>query len=232
VLRVNSDVLKKRLDAIDEEIDPKAGLVAYWKLDEGTGEFAADSSRNGFHGALKNGVRWVKGPDGVAVSFDGKGAIVESNTYLPKLAAPFSISLWVNPSTTQVEYATILGNHDDKPTGMAIEQKSKKPNCFSFGYGDGKKGYETGAFQLIADEWQHVAIVCDGVNAICYMNGIEKTRGIANGAMAPDPQQNFKLGQGYHTGRFFHGLLSNVRIYEKALSGAEIAVLAKRTSKK
>jgi hypothetical protein len=74
--------------------------------------------------------------------------------------------------------------------------------------------------------WQHLAVVCDGEKAILYVNGVEKSRGAGRGPLAANPGQNWKLGQGYHSGRFFHGLLSDVRIYRKALSMAEVADLA------
>ena len=81
--------------------------------------------------------------------------------------------------------------------------------------------------QLTANAWQHVAVVCDGENAIFYVDGVEKSRGPAKGRLLPNPRQDFKLGQGYHTGRCFHGLLGDVRIYRKALCAAEVAEMAR-----
>lgn len=47
----------------------------------------------------------------------------------------------------------------------------------------------------------------------------------AGGPLAPNQNQKFKLGQGYHSGRYFHGLLSDARIYGRALSVSEVAAL-------
>ncbi len=44
--------------------------------------------------------------------------------------------------------------------------------------------------------------------------------------MVPNAVQNFKLGQGYHTGRYFSGMLDDARVYGRALSAAEIQTLA------
>jgi hypothetical protein len=140
---------------------------------------------------------------------------------------PFSIALWVNPAATQVEYADILGNHGEPFVGVSLQQDGKKANSFGFGYGDGKRWQGAGPAQLKADEWQHVAVVCDGETAILYVKGVEKSRAAAKGPLAPNPKQNFKLGQGYHSGRYLHGLLSDVRIYGRALSPAELAELLK-----
>jgi hypothetical protein len=164
------------------------------------------------------------------LSFDGADAYVETDTFFPDLSMPFSISLWVNPAATQVQHADILGNHGEPFVGINLQQDGTNTNCFGFGFGDGTKWQGTGASPLEAGQWQHLAVVCDGETSVLYVDGAEKTRGLGLGPVAPNPSQNFKLGQGYHSGRYFHGLLSDVRIYREALSAAEIADLATITS--
>jgi len=46
-------------------------LVGYWKLDDGSGTLAADSSGSGHNGTLFNGPRWVAGKSAGAVGFNG-----------------------------------------------------------------------------------------------------------------------------------------------------------------
>ena len=152
---------------------------------------------------------------------------VDTGTCLPNLALPLSITVWVNPAATQVMHADILGNHGEPYAGINLQQDGTKTNAFGFGYGDGQRWQGTGSAQLQADQWQHVAIVCDGQQAVLYVNGVEQSRGPAQGPLAPNPKQNFKLGQGYHSSRYFHGLLSDVRIYRKALSAADLVEAAK-----
>jgi len=206
-----------------------SGLLARWRLEDGKGDVAVDSSGNGHHAALagaQGGPAWTPTPRGVALSFDGADDYVEADTCFPDLGMPFAIALWVNPAATQVEHADILGNHGEPFVGISIQQDGKNTNSFGFGYGDGKKWQGTGPAQLKADAWQHVAVVCDGEKAVLYVNGVEKSRDPAKGPLAPNPNQNFKLGQGYHSGRYFHGLLSDVRLYGRALAAVEVAALA------
>ncbi|MET0262100.1 MAG: LamG-like jellyroll fold domain-containing protein [Rariglobus sp.] len=47
------------------------GLVGYWRLDEGSGTTAADSSGSGNTGTLVNSPSWVTGEIGYAASFNG-----------------------------------------------------------------------------------------------------------------------------------------------------------------
>jgi hypothetical protein len=202
-------------------------LFARWKLDEGKGLVAADVGRSKLEGALKGGVTWPNTAGRKALSFDGAGGIVEIPTKLEDLAVPFSFTFWVNPAAEQVEHADILGNHGGTAHGLVMQQDGNKTNLFGFVYGDGKQYYGVGSAQLSVGRWQHVAVVCDGSKAFFYVNGEVKSSGAAAGVFAANPDLTFRLGQGFGTGRFFRGLLSDVRIYRMALSPAEVQVVMK-----
>jgi hypothetical protein len=205
-----------------------SGLLAHWKLDEGRGAAVADCSGNGHQGTLRNGPQWVAGRQGGALRFGGTANYVEMDTCFSELAVPLSIAFWVNPAKSQVPYANILGNHGDAWTGLGMEQEGNNTNAFSIGYGDGTKWMGTGPVKLAANQWQHVVAVCDGRHAILYVNGAERSKSPAQGPLAPNPDQHFKLGLGYRPDAkpYFQGLLQDVRIYGRALSAAEVAGLA------
>ncbi|MFI5377932.1 MAG: LamG-like jellyroll fold domain-containing protein [Tepidisphaerales bacterium] len=207
-----------------------SGLFGWWRLDDGAGDTAADASGNGNPGLLRGdrkSPKWVQTERGTVLSFSGDGDFVETASNLPDLAMPFSITLWVRPAATQVEHADIFGNHGEPFVGISLQQDGTQTNKFGFGYGDGKKWQGTGHAQLKADQWQHLAIVCDGKDSVLYIDGVEKIRGPGQGPVAANPNQNFKLGQGYHSGRYFRGQISDVRIHRKALSAAEVGELLK-----
>ncbi len=52
------------------EIDPSS-IVAFWTFDEGSGGTAGDVSGNGHDGTVPGNVKWVDGPFGTALEFDG-----------------------------------------------------------------------------------------------------------------------------------------------------------------
>lgn len=211
-----------------------SGLYGWWKLDDGQGNVAVDSSGNGHHGTLMGGrgPQWTKDARGTVLSFDGGDACIETDTYLPDLAIPFTITAWVNPAATQVVHADILGNHGEPFVGINLQQDGNNLNHFGFGFGNGQRWQGSGSAPLTAGRWQHVAVVCDGESTIFYVDGQEKSKGPGKAPLAPNPGQNFKIGQGYHSGRFFHGLLSDVRIYRQALSEGEVEGMAKVTTEK
>jgi hypothetical protein len=209
-------------------------MYAWWRLDDGKGDMAVDCSGNGHHGMLQGahgGPAWNKDVRGTVLSFDGIDAHVETETFFPNLAIPFTIALWVSPAGTQTEHADILGNHGEPFVGINLQQDGTNTNRFGLGFGDGQKWQGTGSASLKANQWQHLAVVCNGETSVLYVDGVERSKGPGKGPLAANPGQNFKLGQGYHSGRFFHGKLSDVRIYRDALLPEDVVDLAKDRSK-
>lgn len=75
---------------------PRYGLAAWYRLDEGTGTTATDSSWNGYTATLTNNPTWTTGMNGQgrAVSFDGSSNYIIKNAS-PVSAFPFTISAWI-----------------------------------------------------------------------------------------------------------------------------------------
>ncbi len=81
--------------------------VAYYKLDEGTGTSAANSSSASFTGTLTNGPTWTQGKYGKAVNFDGSNDFIDVGTG-PTIAN--TISFWVNPASTTEYFVDLNGS--------------------------------------------------------------------------------------------------------------------------
>lgn len=202
------------------------GLYAWWKLNEGQGRMAADTAARKLAGKLK-GPTWTNAAGRTAVNFNGWGGLLDTPTTLDDLAVPFTFTFWVNPAAEQMAYADILGNHSGF-SGLVMQQDGTNINLFGFGYGDGKKAYGPGASQqLVAGQWQHLAVVCGEGKSFIYVNGVEKSSGTGSGVFAPNLNLSFRLGEGAGQGRLFRGLLSDVRIYRTALSAAEVQAVMK-----
>lgn len=83
-----------------------SGLVGYWKMDEGTGTTASDSSGNGNSGASVNGATWASWKFNFAGSFNGVNSYYDISNYSSLATAMqnhFTYSVWVKyngPSST------------------------------------------------------------------------------------------------------------------------------------
>ena len=78
---------------------PVAGLVAHWKLNEGSGAVAGDSSLNKSAARLAAGATWSRGKAG-GVHFDGVNQRIElpATAALEKLRdGSYTVSVWVKP---------------------------------------------------------------------------------------------------------------------------------------
>jgi hypothetical protein len=75
-----------------------AGPLAWWRLDEGTGNVAHDAAGHGFEGVIRGAARWVEGPSGKALSFDGH-SLVEVPLPQPKqMEGPITIQALICPA--------------------------------------------------------------------------------------------------------------------------------------
>ena len=93
---------------------------------------------------------------------------------------------------------------------------------------------ETGRAQN-DNQWHHVAAVYDGKVVQCYIDGTGPSRPVKNPGPLKKSAWDLCIGNSvvdYGTGEFlaYDGLIDEVRIYNRALSAAEIKALASATS--
>lgn len=202
-----------------------SGLVGYWKFDETTGTVAYDFSGNGNKGALTNGPASTAGNIGGALSFDGINDYVDVpyNSVLEFGSQDFAYSLWLN-------YSSVAGDRSllDYRTGGKI---------FSF-YWNATRGYELrvndGSGWVIdslpsapwhdspsTGAWYHVALVRSGNAFTVYKNGVS-LGSFSSSATVPSFPTNRRIGYAADNSMPFAGSIDDVRIYNRALSLAEI----------
>ena len=92
------------------------GLVALWKIDEGSGTVVADCSGNKLHGVVTKGTWTSNGADGGALAFAGNGWVGFANPSLLRITGAMTISLWMraDKDTSATEY--VFGKTSDPAT--------------------------------------------------------------------------------------------------------------------
>lgn len=78
---------------------------------------------------------------------------------------------------------------------------------------------------LVAGTWQHWVFVHDGAKDIIYLNGVEANVKSVSGNLN---STNARMGLGYNPidgGNYYDGALDEVKIYDGALSGQQVADL-------
>jgi hypothetical protein len=211
----------------------EVGLVAYWPLNEGTGTLANDVSGHGYAGTLINGPAWTAGKLGLALAFDGLNDYVEVPHALALNAYPLTVATWIKTTSATGVRGIVNKYLGGSFNGWSLflnngrlcawyvrspsDYVSNGSGCpFSLaGYNDG--------------QWHHVVYVVDAFAGRIYVDGVLKALLAWTGTRGP-----VSTTQPLHLGRYpgaageaeyFPGLLDDVRIYGRALSGSEISAL-------
>jgi hypothetical protein len=205
----------------------RMGLVGRWKLDEGSGTSAADSSGAGNNGAL-TGPAWVTTgypgadyPNPAALRFDGNDHVQLGTNNLPANNRPQTLALWLNYAAVPDANGQIcLAITDGNAGGERLKLGFKEQRLAAF-----KSGNPPVLVDVAppAPGWHHLAYSYDGTTNRLYVDGVQR----ATSTTAPDtgPANNARLGANFDGSEPFTGLLDEVRIYNRALTAAEIASL-------
>ena len=221
--------------------DAASALVLHLKFDEGSGKAAKDSSGKGNDGALQGSCKWVKGKVGKALEFDGKGAYVDVMILSPiDFDKSFTIMAWVKTTATDLKLSrTVITNlrNSRERKGFAIfdEYGKYRINVYrtTADKANKKANYETcslGFFEK--DKWVHMAVVVnfEDDSMRIFKNG-KDVRASYHADASKNNWHNSALLRvgaeqvGTKEPYFFTGVIDDVRIYQKALSEAEVRKL-------
>ena len=207
-----------------------SGLVAHWKLDEATGAVAADDAIYGYDGTLINmdDSDWVPGNTGNALDFDGVNDHVVTGGICAEMAGgDVTISAWVKAPTVNTAHQFMVSINSSNGTNNKIMLGTQGNSATLSLY---ESGWHDTATTVIDDAWHHIAYVLeDSSDTITiYVDGSDVLSFTLTVPISTTDV--FSLGQEYDagmaTGDFYDGQLDEVRVYDRALSEAEIVEIA------
>jgi hypothetical protein len=212
---------------IDGLADITDGLVGYYSLDEGTGNTAVDLSGNGHDAILPDvGVTWI--PSGFmdgGINIDGtKGSDIKLGTWDPtEGTGQLSLAFWINwAQSGNANQGLISKRTAWNADGMLFDLRLQNvDNSFRLlSVGGGIVSTDADVLAPFIGQWVHVAATFDGTTATLYLNGQEVGSGafsLANGTTA-----EMRLGSYNSNSPTFNGDMDEVRIYNRALTQAEL----------
>jgi len=199
-----------------------SGPIAAYSFDEGTGTTVNDSAGN--HDGTITGADWVGGKFGTALDFDSSArdlvTVADANEL--DLTSAFTLEAWVRPETSEywapvvtkeaspdVSYQLYAAGQTKEPEGYVTDRASSY-------YG------VTAAEELPIRKWSHIALTSDGRDLRIYVDGdlIETASAVSAQVSAGD----LLIGAASVNNEYFNGLIDEVRIYDRALIGPEIAI--------
>ena len=207
------------------------GLVCFYPLNGTT----ADALGNGNTGTLENGAYYANGladqPNG-AVFCDGTNAYVymgKNDSVYPSQVLTWSV--WFKPAS--INWGRIFWDDDSSPAGdrwIAVASGDTNTGAISAGtFG----AVAASPLAISLSQWHHAVFTSDVTGQYLYLDGqlVASTNSIiANHAGLSSVSigaGNCTCGSGPNLayGARFQGAISNVRIYNRALSASEVAQL-------
>jgi len=202
-----------------------ADLVGHWRLDEGAGDIANDSSGNGNHGTLQGDPQWTVGKIGPALDFNGSTdhiTIPFSESLRVLNQGDFTIAAWFKPDEIPSENKEVVQQGDDTSGGLGRTWLFVAgANEIRSYLGNGTTGSGVG---VEAGTWYHTAVVVTEGGATdtvqLYVNG--EPVGEPNPMSMEDSEGTYFIGCHKNLTNFWDGIIDDVRLYNHALLPEEI----------
>jgi len=219
--------------------DP-AGLMVQYEL-----EGNANDSTGTAHGTVAGGL-FVAGRFGQAISLAGIG--LTGNDYvdcgnpsqLDFGTGSWSISAWITMPASTTENMNIFSNGGDSAGGirymLGVSETDDHKACLTVD-DNVTKVQSTSSVTVDDGQWYHIVGIRDGGSLRIYVNGFQDGDNVAlpdGYDLSGTSQANAYIGAGwnYETSvvqKFFVGVIDEVRVYNYALSSAEVRSLTGAT---
>jgi hypothetical protein len=187
--------------------------LAWWRLNEGAGDVAHDVTGHGFEGVIRGAARWVEGPSGKALSFDGHSFIEVPFQPTKRLEGPITIQALICPAD---EKANTFKHILELPGGYLLRldnpPEGGKLSFFTFIEGNPEPRVQASVPE--PSRWHKVVAVWDKVSMQLWLDGVKADRA-RTGTLALEAHQ-LRIGEN------FIGAIAEVKVYDRALSEDEI----------
>jgi hypothetical protein len=197
------------------------GEIGWWPFDETIGQATADLSGSDNTGYLKNGLAWVGGKINGALEFSVPNDAVEiATTNFNPVEGTIAMWIYINRLTLARHY--LFGQMNSDLANRI--QLYLKYGDLCVGLGD---SFETAINiqRLESRQWYHVTLTWSGTGFKVYIDGVLQTAGAFSGLTGFGPTADIG-NSGANNDKALNGKIDDLRIYNRALSAVEIALIA------
>jgi hypothetical protein len=196
-----------------------SGLVAAYPFSEGSGTTVTDVSGNGNNGTITNAT-WAAGKYGGGLQFNGTNALVTvPDAASLHLSGAMTLEAWVNPSTVNARWRDVIYKGNDNFYLEATSTSSSVPDAGMIAGGSHADAFGTAA--LAVNTWSFLTETYDGSTLRLYVNAAQVASTAHTGSIATSTNP-LQFGGDSIYGQYFAGLIDEVRIYNTALTAAQI----------
>jgi hypothetical protein len=191
---------------------PDADTLGLWRLAEGQGLVAADSSSAVNDGDIAGDAVWTTSCPAsrlkpcISLDFDGEDAVVTADHLT---ATEWTLEAWVLPRSNQGQQA-IVSQLDPVGVFEGFELGIEGAVPYVFAPNGMAFNPVKGAGPLALDEWHHVAGIYDGVNVRLAVDGVFVPAMVATAFVDSDIE--LQIGSRLNNDFYFDGAISGVRV--------------------
>jgi glucose/arabinose dehydrogenase/PKD repeat protein len=201
---------------------PQTGLVAAYGFNEASGTAVTDASGTGNAGVIGGAARTPDGRAGGALSFDGANDwVTVADSASLDLTTGMTLEAWVYPTALSGSWRTVLLK-EQQTTGLAYAlyaaEDVARPSVHAF---TASELDTRSPSTLPVNAWSHLAGTYDGTTLRLYVNGTQVSSRAVTGAMRVTGQP-LRIGGNAVWNEWFQGRIDEVRVYNRALSAADI----------
>ena len=179
-----------------------------------------DASGNGNNGTIANATWSTSGKYGGALQFNGTNALVTiPDAASLHLSTGMTLEAWVNPSVVNAAWRDVIYKGNDNFYLEATSTNASKPDAGMIA--GGSYADAIGTAKLTANTWSFLTETYDGSTLRLYVNGTQVASTAHTGTIATSTNP-LQIGGDSIYGQFFAGLIDNVRVYNVALTAAQI----------
>lgn len=160
-----------------------------------------------------------------AVEFDGvDDRLSLGSAANTAISGPITLEAWVKPTGTGV-YRTIMTRN----TSYYLALSNLKPAIYFVGLS--KPGWHIAVNAIPLNSWAHVVTTYDGSTLKIYINGVlDQTITGVSGAISAEANKEVWVGNRTEPNYAYKGLIDEVAIYSRALSGGEVLARYERNA--
>jgi hypothetical protein len=197
------------------------GLVAAYSFNAGSGTTVADASGNGNTGTITGATWSAAGKYGNALSFNGTNNFVTVNESASlDLTGAMTLEAWVNPSALGSTWRCVLLK--EQSGGLIYALYANTDTNRPSGHVYISSEFDTrGTAALATNTWTHLAVTYDGTTLRMFVNGVEASNKVVGGNIKTSTGA-LRIGGNSVWGEYFSGLIDEVRVYNRALTAAQI----------
>ena len=190
----------------------------------GSGATWTDLSGNGNNGTLENGVGF-DGGNGGSLVFDGSNDYITSSNPIVLGNNPRTLEVWCKgTSTDRVPLALSTSPSLTQNVSFAFAALSSSVFIVYGGTGSYDEEFPV-SFNFIDGNWHQMLVTWDGNNPgtlLVYGDGSQVGSRVRGAGEAYNTTSGYMVGVWYDFNRYYNGNISQVSIYNRALTASEI----------